>query len=85
MSVSGRLPHNNCSVNFILELPISNSIVIQCYIRVYECYLISYAIGMEILGELAWCIDNAELLAEMPDELYERIIFCTLVPDVEVC
>lgn len=39
---------------------------------------------MEILGELAWCIDNAELLADLPDEVYERIIFCTLVPDVEV-
>ena len=45
---------------------------------------ILYVIGMEILGELAWCIDNAELLAELPDEVYERIIFCTLVPDVEV-
>ena len=39
---------------------------------------------MEILGELAWCIDNAELLAELPDEVYERILFYTLVPDVEV-
>lgn len=46
--------------------------------------LIVYVIGMEILGELAWCIDNAELLAELPDEVYERILFCTLVPDVEV-
>ena len=42
------------------------------------------SIGMEILGELAWCMDNAELLAELPDDVYERIIFCTLVPDVEV-
>ena len=41
-------------------------------------------IGIEILGELAWCIDNAELLAELPNDVYERIIFCTLVPDVEV-
>ena len=39
---------------------------------------------MEILGELAWCIDNAELLAELPNEVYERILFCTLVPDIEV-
>ena len=39
---------------------------------------------MQILGELAWCIDNAELLAELPDEVYKRILFCTLVPDVEV-
>jgi len=39
---------------------------------------------MEILGELAWCIDNAELIGDLPNEVYERIIFCTLVPDVEV-
>ena len=39
---------------------------------------------MEVLGELAWCIDNADLLAELPDEVYKRIIFCTLVPDIEV-
>ena len=61
----------NTHVLFLLNLLLINVVIV-------------YVIGMEILGELAWCIDNAELLAQLPDEVYERILFCTLVPDVEV-
>jgi len=41
-------------------------------------------LGIEILGELAWCIDNADLLADLPQDVYDIIIVLTLLPDVEV-
>jgi len=56
------------------------------YVSVYKCmYILCYfLLGVEILGELAWCIDNADLLADLPQDVYDTIIMHTLLPDVEV-
>ncbi|XP_065909762.1 AT-rich interactive domain-containing protein 2-like isoform X2 [Dysidea avara] len=40
--------------------------------------------GVEVLGELAWCVDNADLLADLPQNVYDTIIMHTLLPDVEM-
>jgi len=39
---------------------------------------------VETLGELAWCVDNADILADLPQNVYDTIIRQTLLPDVEV-